>query len=240
MSGSPVSWEALTFDAPKRHGTRVTRVTHEPDGKMVIETTPRRASAILQVLAGATLTEVGQSLGVTRERIRQYLRDAGLTVKDRFRPRDNATQAARRATFHRALTQRQRQKAEIRERLRRMATWIERFVGDNGRVPTHGELAEAMAGRPRLQAMPFLLGYLRMTTMQGGRRGSRVLRLAYQWAGVEVRSRGGAGHVHPARWSESRSLAQKDLWARMSPEEKTLRMAHLRAGRNRHIAGDAA
>lgn len=45
---------------------------------VTIQTTPRRASAILMVLAGATLQQVGDELGVTRQRIGQYVRDAGL------------------------------------------------------------------------------------------------------------------------------------------------------------------
>lgn len=119
----------MTYRAP-RH-TQVTQI----GDRIEIHTDPRRASAILQVLSGGTLQEVGDQLGVTRERIRQYLKDVGLTVAMRQRQVDHTERVAR---FQRGSRRRNRthQKQRQRERLHRAAAWIQGFAAEEGRPPT--------------------------------------------------------------------------------------------------------
>lgn len=119
---------------------RATIVTVAGD-HLSIQTDQRRASAILMVLSGATLAQVGKKLSVSRERIRQYLVDAQLTTKMRtplFAQVHHKTAAAER--FRRGLRREIRRYARRQKRIRQAVEAIRAFQQSRGRVPTYYEL----------------------------------------------------------------------------------------------------
>lgn len=120
---------------------RVLEVTEE-DGHVTITTDPARAGAILFVLAGGTLEEAGRSIGVTRERMRQYLKAAGLTTRDRKRPSANQTENAVR--WKRMHDRKLERRAARHVRWRRVIALIQELAAKNDEAPTAQELALAL------------------------------------------------------------------------------------------------
>lgn len=139
---------------------------------VTIQTTPRRASAILMVLAGATLQQVGDELGVTRQRIGQYVRDAGLYTRSRpafARPSGNQTNRLRQFC---SANERLARRYRVRQaRTRRLVDLIWEFASANDRPPTHHELAGGVFSKatPYTGATTRLAAYLGTNSKRQGR-----------------------------------------------------------------------
>jgi predicted ArsR family transcriptional regulator len=152
---------------------------------ITIQTTPRRAEAILMVLAGATLQQVGDELGVSRERIRQYLCDAGLQTRMRvvlFSKRGEGVEAqgVRHALKRPRLLREKRNK-----RIRRAVRVIQRLVQTRGRPPTHRELFRALFRREPVAACSQLAAWLGRNSAQGFQ--MERIRALYRLAGIRGR-----------------------------------------------------
>lgn len=160
------------------HGTTLTIIDGD---RLTIQTDRRRATAILNVLAGSTLQEVGDLMGLSRERIRQYLKDAGIRcreVRTRFHPSSPlARDKFDKAQYHRQKT---RQRRRQRERVARWVPWIAQWAKAHGRGPTYKELAQAIGVRG--PSSPMLLDYFRRG--RHWRRHTRLLKVIYRMAGI--------------------------------------------------------
>ena len=178
-----------------RRGSQVCRVSTEGD-RHVITTTPRRSEAILMVLSGATLEEVGDQLGVSRERIRQYLQDAGLRAPDvRLVVRGPGKMMRR---FLDGRRRRLHKLARIQQRIAKALTALREFAATNGRAPSYGELYRVLfprrrRGQARGQQAMFLVSWLSRHTRQ---RTTRRLHALYRMAGLEPRETGQHGHKY--------------------------------------------
>lgn len=206
----------------------------------IIETDSRRAEAILLTLSGASMADVGRRFGISRERIRQYMKDAGLTGKARkiVRP------LSQWATKWIGMPERQRQgKAQRRQRSRvRILHAIEivkAFAQEHGRAPVHLELAQLL-GLPidAGNAAPLLISYFK----RGGdvRTAIYIRRLdfVYRAAGFPgTRPRGTNAHRDGGKSNlAARKAGVKRWWANMPADEKAARIAKLRAGQSRESA----
>ena len=200
-------------------------VVFESGDRITIHTDPRRASAILQVLAGGTLQEVGDGLGVSRERIRQFLNEAGLTTKDRQRQTgDSAAQQTLRRRFTRVRRRRQRAQARQRARFQELATWIREFAAQAGRSPTIWEVAAARwPGVTKNAVGPRLAGYLSRHTPRR-KCFRRYTKLLYQMARVEPRGYAANG-VNFATWRATVTAEQQRASTRRRLETRALNRA---------------
>src|SRR5688572_30146100 len=112
----------------------------------VIRTDSRRAEAILLVLSGSTLQEVGDRFGLTRERIRQFLLDAGLRTSER--QRFSARPMGDSETFRRGRQYWRDLYAARQARIRRAVRFLKLFAASHDRSPTHSELWVLLSGKP--------------------------------------------------------------------------------------------
>lgn len=203
-------------------GVRTTTVV-ETDDRVVITTTPRRSEAILRVLAGATLTDVGREFGVSRERIRQYMKDAGLTVQQRQRFKEQSTKdqtrwshvGKPRGSWLRL------PRTERRARANRVARIVRAIRAATGNSPTIRQVALWIwPNCPKTAHAPHLIGYL---SPMSRRRGMRILRVVWRMGGCEMRRPGGGDR-------DAISRAVKARWAAMSPEVRrsTIEKMHAR------------
>lgn len=150
------------MSAKKQSGIEACHVSADGD-RVVIQTTPRRAEAILLVLSGCTLQEVGERLGVSRERIRQYMEQAGLRTRERklFRPQKACVVWVE--SFARA-SQRLRDRREERtRRIKHVVSLLKTFVAEHGRVPSTVQLYRLVFQREPSQSaatVPALSHYL--------------------------------------------------------------------------------
>jgi predicted transcriptional regulator len=178
-----------------RYTPKSTVVTESAD-RITIQTDARRSGAILMVLAGATLQQVGDELGVSRERIRQYLQDAHLTTKMRAPLFSEVFQDTDKERHTRRVwAKRDAMILERQGRIRRAVQIIKDFQRERGRVPTYEELCAHLIRRvEKHQAAPVLAGYLGRSGQavsqdrrgkRGGRRGKqgRALQALYRLAG---------------------------------------------------------
>lgn len=171
----------------------------ESGGRVTIQTTDRRASAILMVLAGGTLQQVGDELGVSRQRISQYMDDAGLSTSVR-QPFGRGETGIRR--FQAAGRKRARLYAIRQGRIRAMVNLLWSFAYSHDRPPTHRELAELTFSRhiSKTGATAQLAVYLGISRAANhvriGRRGGRYgkqarrVRALYRLAGFPEERRG--------------------------------------------------
>lgn len=141
------------------------------------------------VLAGGTLQEAGDALGISRERVRQFMQDAGLSVKDRRRHGEG--DHGRQRQWMRARLARHRRRALHRERILLTADYVRRFFAIYHAPPTYRELFQGMRGfDPGLDAAEIrLAGWLGRPTTGDPRWMLRV-HLVYRLAGVRRLVRG--------------------------------------------------
>jgi sigma-70-like protein len=204
------------FLAEERPQSSVCRVRVDGDHH-IIETDARRASAILQVLAGATLQEVGDQLGVTRERIRQYMVQAGLPTNIRLRQSPETQRMARFRENHRG-RRHQAAKARTKERVRQGGTWIRGFVQAYGRPPIIEEVTLALMGR--VAAAASLCSWLH-TRSGRQRRRYRWVRVMYRLGGVIKIPRGINAHRDGGVSSTAAKLAgMHRYWDALTPDER--------------------
>lgn len=179
-SGRTWASNATTISRSRPPKPKVTQV-HEENGRIIIQTTQRRASAILNVLAGSTLEEAGKELGISGERVRQYMRDAKLTTKDRKRVVTDSLLMAKwvaRGRHHTDLA------AHRQERIRALVAWLREFAGMHSRSPSYQELAQSV--RPSISrnaSAPYLLGYIGRDARGTGKTGR--LHALYRLAGLK-------------------------------------------------------
>lgn len=184
----------------KRHAS--TKVVQDGD-RVEIHTDPRRASAILQVLSGGTLEEVGANLKVTRERVRQYLQDAGLTPSIRLLQRPHQKQQTEnriRFTNARRRARMERMRVKQRERVVAAIAYVQEFSKRHGRAPIFRELAIGLGIRSvtTRNSGALLVSYLkRHVRRHSGTR--RILGFIYRKAGVAVRAVGYRGSIQAER-----------------------------------------
>lgn len=160
---------------------KATTVTTEGD-RVFITTTPKRATAILSVLSGATLEEAGGVVGVTRERVRQYLVGAGISTKDRKVQHDHTKRIRSFVSAGKFWAARL---AQRRARAMKWVPWLQAFAECEGRAPTYGELGAAIF--PHLppnssQLAPRAVNYFSYDR--------RVIRAIYRLAGLTQHSVG--------------------------------------------------
>lgn len=179
--------------------SRLVRTTQIGD-RITIQTDAKRAEAILLVLSGCTLTEVGKRFGLTRERVRQYMRDAGLTSQARQRFADGGTQGTVQFLTARAnRIERYRRIYEKRQaRIRHAVEVLRSFNATHGRAPTHSELALVLLnrgdGRWKGNNIVVLIGHLTSYKRQRRHMGRRLAAL-YRIAGLKPYSRGVLSHL---------------------------------------------
>lgn len=206
-------------------GRTVCRVS-ESGGRVVIETTPRRAEAILLVLSGATLKEVGQRFGLTRERIRQYMAQAGLSTRNRQLIRSQPYAQRR---WRRGLQGRRRlSRTERQERKFAVIAAIKTVGQQSDGIPSVKAVAAIIFARPlaKTECAVALGNYL----VQGSRRRiSRALRAAWHMAGYELPAKG--KYVRSAVVRAALGSAARKYWISLSPRQQRQRMAKMRAGK---------
>jgi hypothetical protein len=175
----------------------------------------------MQVLAGNSLQAVGEQMGVTRERIRQYLMDAGLRTKEargsvqhcdathvwaweRFRTWEPGRRGLRARRLRR------------RERVARWVVWLRDFAESNGRSPTYTEFARAVFGECTTSASaPRLIPHFAVHSITNRPRAIRILHALYRQAGI-VPVKPGGGTPNFANLSRAR----KAWWAALSDEQR--------------------
>jgi len=210
---------------------RTTTVTADGD-HITIQTTPRKHSALLMVLAGATLEEAGQVLGVSRQRVQQYLKEAGLTSAVRSRPSRSSFdkyRKPRRDEYWRS--RRATMRARRKENAARAVTYLRAYYEANGVVPTTRQLAEVLRGRKcrRHQAAPFLVALFGGHLLD--RRAWRRIKAVYSMAGLAPRGPG-SGTMSPKE--RAKAGARLTRWRKTHPKEvaahikKMLRARHPR------------
>jgi hypothetical protein len=205
-----------------------TRVTIQGD-RIEIQTDPRRASAIMQVLGGATLQEVGDAMGITRERVRQYLKDAQLRaslVRTRLRPTSRTDQARfnKIGAFKRSLIARRKTRAA------QWVPWLRDYAEREGRNPTLEVFARAVFGRrvPKNSCAGLLIRYFASKAGLGTHREIRRIHALYRMAALEIR-----GYTKDAQHSRAIGKKAKARWRHMTPTEKRRIVRAMQAGRNR-------
>lgn len=166
----------------------------EHDDHITIKTTPRRSEAILLYLSGCTLEEVGQRLDITRERVRQYVSQAGIRAAQRVRFKPSVTQEQRRRRLAGPTRRRAERKARIRARMARAVEWLRWYAQSNGRTPNYNQLADAL-GVPHhgTSAGSALISHFGRKAYEPARHGMRRVHLVYRAAGLTV-SRGAPSH----------------------------------------------
>jgi predicted transcriptional regulator len=194
----PDQYAGLRVHHPSRSQPKVTEVQHLAD-RIVIRTSPRRASAILQVLAGASLKEVGDEMGLSRERVRQYMKDAELSAPKVRKRMKTTSQETRDRFSNRGRVQREA-RAKQKERVERWVPWIQGFVAREGRAPKYWELAVAIGLRLKrtpgknggwgTTAGAMLIGFFSRHSHNTQHRSVRVLHAIYRMAGTQVNKAG--------------------------------------------------
>lgn len=188
----PAQYKDLLSTKDRHYQPRLTWV-ETSDDRLVIHTTPRRAGAILAVLSGETLAAVGQRLGVSRERVRQYLASAGLKSQISVKWARAATKND--IDFHRRVANRHRRVETRHQRAEMIVRLLRAFASEHSRAPTYTELHRLVfhrAPKPN-SAAPRLCAWLGSYTNVPDY--LRRLHAAYRLAGLEPRKPGRAGHI---------------------------------------------
>lgn len=168
----------------------VLQTTVEGD-RITIQTDAARAGALLHFLAGGTLQEAANMIGVSRERVRQYLAKAGISSKDRERYSESRYQHGEHRKRQSARPA--ERKALRRQRMRQVIRTIRYMTQRDGKAPTVNALAEAIRGAPLASShawgAPWLSSYLGFYGPNNGCLRSyprywRVVSRMYRLAGV--------------------------------------------------------
>jgi predicted transcriptional regulator len=201
--------------------------------RTIIATNARRAEAILLVLSGCTLTEVGKRFGISRERIRQYVRDAGLNVSARVRFHDTQIQAERHMKFTARARRRRARKQRIREHMARAVAWLRAYADANGATPIYQQLADALGlNCTKNDVSVNLASYFGRRWREQSRQSTRRIHLVYRLAGLTVRALGAPGHRDGgASASQASGVRMKRWWQTATPEQLAHRLAAYRATR---------
>lgn len=158
----------------------MTTVVQKTKNRITIHTDPRRMTAVLLVFSGLTLDDAGKELGITRERVRQYLADCGLRIHRRKR-RDTQSQETHWKSFYRAKSEHQKRKERIRLRLGSVVEYIQQVINTEHRVPLRVEVVRGMGFQSAIAQLCWLGG----RTWESYKQKNRRMKLAYTLAGVE-------------------------------------------------------
>lgn len=209
----------------KQSGKFARRVTELGD-RRIIETTPQRAEAILLFLSGCTLEEVGQRFGISRERVRQYVEQAGLGRKDRKLFAKGLRGDAR--AWDRTRTRRHARKSRRRQRVARVVQVIRDYTTEYGKPPTHNALARilfptgvAMAAR--------ISAYLGAASRHPKYQGLTRVHAVYRLAGVRSHGQSGEGQ-HQAKLDNETVRSARAAWRLGIPTSEIIRLMRERAG----------
>lgn len=147
---------------------------------------PRLADMAVARLGGATLEEIAEVYRVSRERVRQLLKEAGLEA---WESPFKATQNARNTTLP-SLYRYARQRKRKQEKRRRQVEILRALAATLGRVPTFQETAHALGYR---RPHAFFADW-KSRPHQPARFGTHRF---YRCAGLKVRGLGADGILDP-------------------------------------------
>ena len=199
-------WRQALGLPPVRRGRPPSKPSAPPRQPRQVRNAQRDLELAVLYRGGCTLQEIGDAIGISRERVRQLIRRSGLTAEPTIGWKHESLTAPSYRLLRESGISSERVARDRHQRLRwreRVAVWVLRDLATElGRTPTLDEWAKLIHGRcPRGQGGSRLWNWLTTSSVKNREPWASISDRLYASAGLGgARALGSPGHLrHPRR-----------------------------------------